>query len=86
MLLPEGLTLSRLYVNGTLRSWLHYLEVRSECGSQREHRLLSESVCSALSVVFPLARSFLAGDTPAPPKEGDKECEKEGVKEGVKEG
>lgn len=82
VLLPEGLTLSRLYVNGTLRSWLHYLEVRSECGSQREHRLLSESVCSALSVVFPLARSFLAGDTPAPPKEGDKECEKEGVKEG----
>ena len=42
--LPEGLTLSRLYVNGTMRSWIHYIELRSENGTQLEHITLAKSV------------------------------------------
>ena len=41
--LPEGLTLSRLYVNGTLRSWVHYIELRSANGTQKEHMELAQA-------------------------------------------
>lgn len=55
VLLPEGLTMSRLYVNGTIRSWIHYLEVRTEQGvTQMEHvvlgRLIAEQICKAFPV------------------------------------
>jgi len=54
VILPEGLTMSRLYVNGTLRSWLHYLDVRDDPGvTQWEHVLLAREIKSALSPAFP---------------------------------
>lgn len=54
VILPEGLTMSRLYVNGTLRSWLHYLEVRDDPGvTQWEHVLLAREIKSALAPAFP---------------------------------
>ena len=55
VLLPEGLTMSRLYVNGTLRSWMHYLDVRTEVGvTQLEHTQLAEAIKSALAPAFPI--------------------------------
>jgi thymidylate synthase (FAD) len=52
--LPEGLTMSRLYVNGTLRSWLHYLDVRDDPGvTQWEHVLLARKIREALEPAFP---------------------------------
>lgn len=52
--LPEGLTMSRLYVNGNLRSWLHYLDVRDDAGvSQWEHVLLAREIRKVLAPVFP---------------------------------
>lgn len=54
VILPEGLTMSRLYVNGTLRSWLHYLDVRDDPGvTQWEHVLLAREIKSALAPAFP---------------------------------
>jgi thymidylate synthase (FAD) len=50
--LPEGLTKSRMYMNGTLRSWFHYCELRMENGTQKEHRLVAESAWNELSVYF----------------------------------
>jgi thymidylate synthase (FAD) len=50
--LPEGLTVSRMYMNGTLRSWIHYCELRMENGTQKEHRLVAESAWNELSVYF----------------------------------
>jgi len=54
VVLPEGLTMSTLYVNGTLRSWLHYLEVRDDPGvTQHEHVLLAREIRKALEPAFP---------------------------------
>lgn len=54
VILPEGLTMSRLYVNGTLRSWLHYLDVRDDPGvTQWEHVLLAREIRKALEPAFP---------------------------------
>ena len=54
VILPEGLTMSRLYVNGTLRSWLHYLEVRDDPGvTQWEHVLLAREIRKVIAPVFP---------------------------------
>jgi thymidylate synthase (FAD) len=50
--LPEGLTRSRMYMNGTLRSWFHYCELRMENGTQKEHRLVAESAWNELAVYF----------------------------------
>ena len=52
-ILPEGNTISRLYVNGTIRSWIHYIELRSANGTQKEHRLLALEVANAISKIFP---------------------------------
>jgi thymidylate synthase (FAD) len=55
VLLPEGLTMSRLYVNGTLRSWLHYLDVRDDIGvTQLEHVQLAREIKKVLKVAFPV--------------------------------
>ena len=56
--LPEGLTLSRLYVNGTLRSWVHYIELRSANGTQKEHMELAIACGQAIVEVFPLAKDL----------------------------
>jgi thymidylate synthase (FAD) len=53
VILPEGLTMSRLYVNGTLRSWLHYLDVRDDPTTQFEHRLLARKIREVLKPAFP---------------------------------
>lgn len=53
--LPEGLTMSRLYVNGTLRSWLHYIEIRADEATQKEHRLIALECAKVIAQIFPLA-------------------------------
>lgn len=58
--LPEGLTPSRLYMSGTLRSWIHYLQLRSGNGTQKEHREVAMACVGALEPVFPMIREFVS--------------------------
>ena len=58
-LLPEGLTPSRMYVNGTLRSWIHYVEVRCDESTQKEHREIANAVKSKLVELFPTVASAM---------------------------
>lgn len=53
-LLPEGLTTSRMYMNGTIRSWIHYCQLRCEAGTQKEHRLIAESISTQLAKALPI--------------------------------
>ena len=57
--LPEGITTSRLYMQGTLRSWLHYIELRSGPETQKEHRLIAHACADALETIFPMIQEFL---------------------------
>ena len=57
--LPEGNTVSRLYVNGTIRSWIHYIELRSANGTQKEHMDLAVSVAKAISKIYPSISNFI---------------------------
>ena len=57
--LPEGNTVSRLYMNGTLRSWLHYIQLRSENGTQKEHREIAQKCAEVIATVFPMAQEFI---------------------------
>lgn len=57
VVLPEGLTRSRLYVNGTLRSWIHYIGLRSANGTQKEHRELARACADAIRPIFALIDS-----------------------------
>lgn len=57
--LPEGLTVSRMYVNGTLRSWIHFIEVRSGNGTQKEHMEIARECARVISEIFPLANNFV---------------------------
>ena len=52
--LPEGLTASTMYVNGTLRSWIHYIELRSENGTQKEHMEIAQEIGRVISKIFPV--------------------------------
>jgi thymidylate synthase (FAD) len=52
-LLPEGLTPSRMYMHGTLRDWIHYIEVRTDPSTQKEHRLIAEEIKTILSAQYP---------------------------------
>ena len=56
--MPEGNTVSRMYVNGTLRSWVHYIELRGANGTQLEHIEIAHAVADVISKVFPLAEDF----------------------------
>lgn len=58
--LPEGNTLSRLYVNGTIRSWIHYIELRSANGTQQEHMDLAIAVAKAISKIYPAIDGFVS--------------------------
>jgi thymidylate synthase (FAD) len=58
--LPEGMTASRLYMQGTLRSWVHYIELRSGNGTQLEHRDIARSCAYAIAPIFPMIREFVA--------------------------
>ena len=60
--LPEGITVSRLYMNGTLRSWLHYIELRSGPETQKEHRLVAQACAKAIATVFPMMAEVIAKD------------------------
>jgi thymidylate synthase (FAD) len=60
--LPEGLTVSRLYMNGTLRSWLHYIDLRSGPETQKEHRLVAQACAKAIASVFPMMAEVIAKD------------------------
>jgi len=57
-ILPEGNTLSRLYCNGSLRSWVHYIQLRSGNGTQKEHAEIARQCAIVISEVFPLIKSF----------------------------
>ena len=57
--LPEGLTVSRLYMSGSLRSWLHYIELRSGPETQKEHRQVAVACATALESIFPMITEFL---------------------------
>jgi thymidylate synthase (FAD) len=52
--LPEGLTKTRLYMNGTLRSWVHYIELRSANGTQKEHMEIAQACAVVIAKIFPL--------------------------------
>lgn len=52
-LLPDGLTMSKMYMNGTLRSWLHYVDIRTDAATQKEHRLVAEQAKDILKEHFP---------------------------------
>jgi thymidylate synthase (FAD) len=58
--LPEGLIESRLYMNGTLRSWIHFIELRSANGTQKEHQEVAIACAKVIAEIFPLATEFLA--------------------------
>ena len=57
--LPEGLTVSRLYMNGTLRSWVHYIELRSANGTQKEHQEIALACAQVIAKVFPMASELV---------------------------
>jgi thymidylate synthase (FAD) len=57
-ILPEGLTVSRMYMNGTIRSWIHYINLRKENGTQKEHMEIAQACAKIISTVFPLAESL----------------------------
>ena len=57
--LPEGNTVSKLYMNGTLRSWIHYIELRSANGTQKEHIEVAKAVANAIANIFPMTHEFV---------------------------
>ena len=58
--LPEGNTQSTLYMNGTLRSWVHYIQLRSGNGTQKEHQNLAIACAEAIKEIFPMIMEFVA--------------------------
>jgi thymidylate synthase (FAD) len=58
--LPEGLTESRMYMNGTLRSWIHFIELRSGHGTQKEHMEVARACAEVISIIFPMANDIVA--------------------------
>jgi len=58
--LPEGLTMSRMYMSGTLRSWIHYIQLRSENGTQKEHMEIAKECAKVISKIFPLTKDMVS--------------------------
>jgi thymidylate synthase (FAD) len=58
--LPEGLTISRMYMNGTLRSWIHYMELRAANGTQKEHQEIAVACAKAIAAIFPMTSTLVA--------------------------
>jgi thymidylate synthase (FAD) len=58
--LPEGLTMSRMYMSGTLRSWIHYIQLRSGNGTQKEHMDIAKECAKVIAEIFPLSTQFIA--------------------------
>ena len=59
--LPEGNTKSRMYMNGTLRSWVHYIQLRSGNGTQKEHRDVAVACANAIEPIFPMIKEYIDG-------------------------
>ena len=57
--LPEGMTKSRMYMNGTLRSWVHYISLRSGNGTQKEHKEVAIACANAIQPIFPMISEFI---------------------------
>jgi thymidylate synthase (FAD) len=57
--LPEGITKSRMYMNGTLRSWVHYIQLRSANGTQKEHQEIAIECANVIEPIFPMIKEFL---------------------------
>jgi len=57
--LPEGITKSRMYMHGTLRSWLHYIQIRSDKATQKEHREVAIACADAIEPIFPMIKEFV---------------------------
>lgn len=58
--LPEGNTVSRMYINGTVRSWVHFIQVRSGNGTQKEHMEIARECAKVIAKIFPMADTFIA--------------------------
>jgi thymidylate synthase (FAD) len=58
--LPEGMTKSRMYMNGTLRSWVHYIQLRSGNGTQKEHREIAIECAKVIEPIFPMIMEFVS--------------------------
>ena len=58
VVLPEGLTKTRLYMNGTLRSWVHYIELRGANGTQKEHMAIAHACAEVIAKIFPLVNDL----------------------------
>ena len=57
--LPEGMTKSRMYMNGTLRSWVHYIQLRSANGTQKEHREVALACAASIEPIFPMIKEYV---------------------------
>ena len=57
--LPEGLTVSRMYMNGTVRSWIHFIELRSANGTQKEHQEVARACAEVISKIFPMTNDLV---------------------------
>jgi thymidylate synthase (FAD) len=57
--LPEGMTVSRMYMNGTLRSWVHYIRLRSSNETQKEHRDVAVACADVIATIFPLIQTLI---------------------------
>jgi len=60
--LPEGMTVSKIYMNGTLRSWMHYIKLRSGPETQKEHRQIAMECAAMIEPLFPLIRDFVVSE------------------------
>lgn len=58
--LPEGIMGSRMYMNGTLRSWVHYIQLRSDKSTQKEHRQIALACADAIKPIFPMITEFIS--------------------------
>ena len=58
--LPEGNTVSRMYMNGTIRSWIHYVELRGANGTQQEHMDIAHAIAEVIAEIFPSAKDYLS--------------------------
>ena len=61
--LPEGMTMSRMYMNGSLRSWIHYIQLRTDPSTQKEHREIAQMCAFEIAKVFPLIKDILGGES-----------------------
>lgn len=61
VVLPEGNTISKLYMKGSLRSWIHYIELRSGNGTQKEHMEVARAIAEAITAIFPMAGDYVHG-------------------------